>query len=53
MCAHIFVLSCKKSADTTSENKPDNNPNTGFVMSFAAVGIVGAAVVVSAKRKKK
>ena len=53
MCAHIFVLSCKNSADTTGENKPDENPNTGIVLSFAAVGVVGAAVVVSAKIKKK
>ena len=39
-------------ADTTNENEPDDNPDTGIVLSFAAVGVVGAAVV-SAKRKKK
>ena len=39
-------------ADTTNENEPDDNPDTGIVLSFAAVGVVGTAVV-SAKRKKK
>lgn len=39
-------------ADTTNENEPDDNHDTGIVLSFAAVGVVGAAVV-SAKRKKK
>ena len=39
-------------ADNANENEPDDNPDTGIVLSFAAVGVVGAAVV-SAKRKKK
>ena len=39
-----------ETSDTTKE--PDDNPDTGIVLSFAAVGVVGAAVVVSAKRRK-
>ena len=39
-------------ADNANENEPDDNPDTGIVLSFAAVGVVGTAVV-SAKRKKK
>ena len=39
-----------ETSDTTKE--PDDNPDTGIVLSFVAVGVVGAAVV-SAKRKKK
>ena len=39
-------------ADNANENEPDDNPDTGIVLSFAALGVVGAAVVL-AKRKKK
>ena len=39
-----------ETSDTTKE--PDDNPDTGIALSFAAVGVVGAAVVVSAKRRK-
>ena len=40
----------EETSDTTKD--PDDNPNTGIALSFAAVGVVGAAVVVSAKRRK-
>lgn len=40
----------EETSDTTKD--PDDNPDTGIALSFAAVGVVGAAVVVSAKRRK-
>ena len=40
----------EETSDTTKA--PDDNPDTGIALSFAAVGVVGAAVVVSAKRRK-
>ena len=40
----------KETSDTTKD--PDDNPSTGVALSFVAVGVVGAAVVVSAKRRK-
>lgn len=40
----------KETSDTTKD--PDDNPGTGVALSFVAVGVVGAAVVVSAKRRK-
>ena len=40
----------EETSDTTKD--PDDNPGTGIALSFAAVGVVGAAVVVLAKRRK-
>ena len=40
----------EETSDTTKD--PDDNPDTGIALSFAVVGVVGAAVVVAAKRRK-
>ena len=40
----------EETSDTTKA--PDDNPGIGIALGFAAVGVVGAAVVVAAKRRK-
>lgn len=43
----------KDTLDSTNENKPENNPNTGITISCAAAGLAGAAVFASVKRNKR